>query len=293
MVTAPGGGDGYRLACPAANPVAVRYEVYGGGSKVLCTTGDGSLAGATFPKLVAGSLAGQQIGYDAYSGPSVTVGGYADQSGYALAEKSTKSVKVPLAEPPPGYKYAWDDDRLNPYRGKQTVDGFMAMDEIWTRTTPAELREDSKVKRKPVTIIVRHADGSTSKKDGYVLSSKDGKQVVQVAGSDEVLVTKSSKTAAPEPIKPAAKATAKVIKPAAEPAASGRFFVQVGTFGVPSNAEGAAGSLKGMGLPVSRGKLNGGSLTVVYAGPFASAGEAKNALSAARSLGFNDARIVQ
>ena len=69
--------------------------------------------------------------------------------------------------------------------------------------------------------------------------------------------------------------------------------MQVGTFGVASNAEGAAGQLKGLGLPVARGKLKGGALTVVYAGPFGLAKEAKQALSAARGLGFGDARIVQ
>ena len=69
--------------------------------------------------------------------------------------------------------------------------------------------------------------------------------------------------------------------------------MQVGTFGVPTNAEGAAGRLKGLGLPVARAKLKGGALTVVYAGPFGSAAEAKSALSAARGAGFGDAVIVQ
>ncbi|NGM45212.1 hypothetical protein G5B31_06645 [Rhodobacter sp. SGA-6-6] len=293
VVAAPKGGDGYRLACPAETPVAERFEVHGGGSKVLCTRGDGTLDHATFPKLVAGDLSGQAIGYDAWTAangagrtgeaPGGTVYATGDD-GYGT-RKSTKSAKYPKVEPPPGYKLAWDDDRLNPNRGKQTVEGFLAMDEIWTRTAPAELREDSTIKRKPVTIIVRHRDGSSSQHDGYVLSSKGGKKVVQIKGSDEVLVSKSTKSVAPE--------AAPKVKTPAEPAASGRFLVQVGTFGVASNAEGVAGRLKGLGLPVARGKLKGGALTVVYAGPFASAAEAKQALSAARGLGFGDARIVQ
>ncbi len=293
VVTAPTDGAGYRLACPATNPVAERFEVHGGGSKILCTTGDGTMAGATFPRLVAGDLSGVAVGYDAYAGTAVAGG---DSGGYVIEgkpQKSTKSAKYPPVTPPAGYKLAWDDDRLNPNRGKQTVDGFLAMDEIWTRTTPAELREDSKIKRKPVTIIVRHRDGSTSEHDGYVLSSKDGEKVVQIKGSEEILVSKSTKSVAPEVSAPKATKTAKAVKPAVEPEATGRFLVQVGTFGVASNAEGVAGKLKGLGLPVSRGKLKGGALTVVYAGPFGSAGEAKQALSAARSLGFGDARIVQ
>ena len=290
VVAAPKSGDGYRLACPAETPVAERFEVHGGGSKVLCTRGDGTLAGATFPKLVAGDLSGLAIGHDAWTAagaagrtgeaPGGTV--YAAGNDGSGTKKSTKSAKYPAVQPPPGYKLAWGDGRLNPNRGRQTVEGFLAMDEIWTRTTPAELREDSTVGRRPVTVIVRHRDGSSSQHDGYVLSSKGGKKVVQIKGSDEVLVSKSTKSVAPEAAPEAAK-----------PAASGRFLVQVGTFGVASNAEGAAGRLKGLGLPVARGKLKGGALTVVYAGPFASAAEAKQALSAARGLGFGDARIVQ
>lgn len=193
------------------------------------------------------------------------------------------SAEYPLVKPPPGYKLAWKDGRLNPNRGKQTVEGFLAMDEIWTRTTPAELREESAIKRSPVTIIVRHSDGSTSKVKGYVLSSKGGEKLVQVEDSGEILTVKSTKSGTPEG------GTAK----AAEPVAAGRFLVQVGTYGAASNADGAADRLKGQGLPVARGKLKGGALIVVYAGPFASAAEAKQALSAARGLGFSDARIVR
>ena len=202
------------------------------------------------------------------SAPKAAAGG--------AAQKSAKSALAP----PPGYKLAWKDDRLNPNRGKQTVEGFLAMDEVWTRTIPAELREESTIKRSPVTIILRRADGSTSELKGYVLSSKGGEKLVQVKDSGEVLTVKSTKSAVPEAAAP-------------KPAAPGRFLVQVGTFGAASNAEGAAGRLKGHGLPVARGKLKGGALTVVYAGPFASAAAAKRALTAARDLGFSDARIVQ
>ncbi|MDQ2064789.1 SPOR domain-containing protein [Xinfangfangia sp. CPCC 101601] len=256
-------GEGYRLACPADAPVAKRYEVHGGGSKLLCTKGDGTMTGATFPKLVAGNL-------DAAAGGQAAVAAAPSARSAEVAQPKApvKSAKLPMDAPPAGYKMAWTDDRLNPYRGQQTAEGVGAMDQVWTRTTPAELVEDSVTKRRPVKIVVRHRDGSSSTEDGYVLSMKSG----------EKLVTKSSMAA---PAKAKAKETGKGL------------FVQVGTFGVPSNADGAAGQLRGKGLPVARAKLKNGALTVVYAGPFGSADQAKAALSAARGLGFGDARIVQ
>ena len=293
VAAAPEGGSGYRLACPADTPVAQRFEIRGGGSKLMCTSGNGSLDGANFPILVAGSLAGHPIGYDAHvaAGNTGKVGAAPGGTVYGGAVKSTKSAKYPAAAPPAGYKLAWTDDRLNPNRGKQTVAGFMDMDDVWTRTSPAELREDSEIARRPVKIIVRHSDGSESAHAGYVVSTKGGGEKVVRSDQPAAVVVKKKVSKSSKAVVPAAapKAAAK----AAVASGSGRFLVQVGTYGVTSNAEGAAGRLSGKGLPVSRAKLNGGALTVVYAGPFASASDAKAALSAARGMGFSDARIVQ
>jgi cell division septation protein DedD len=74
-------------------------------------------------------------------------------------------------------------------------------------------------------------------------------------------------------------------------AASGRSFVQVGTFGVVENANGAAARLKSLGLPVAKSKLvkGGQALQIVLAGPFGSAEDAQLALRKARQAGFGDA----
>ena len=76
-------------------------------------------------------------------------------------------------------------------------------------------------------------------------------------------------------------------------AATGRHYVQVGSFGVPANADRARGRLAGLGMPVSagRGSIKGKPVQVVFAGPFGSAGEAQAALAAARRAGFGDAFI--
>ena len=58
--------------------------------------------------------------------------------------QSSKSAKMPPM--PEGYVSAWDDDRLNINRGRRTAAGEIAQDDVWTRTVPAELREDDKLK---------------------------------------------------------------------------------------------------------------------------------------------------
>lgn len=72
---------------------------------------------------------------------------------------------------------------------------------------------------------------------------------------------------------------------------SGGVWLQVGTFGVPANAQGAAQRLASMGLPVAKSKMNKGgkALEIVLAGPFGSAADAQAALSMARNAGFGDA----
>ncbi len=71
------------------------------------------------------------------------------------------------------------------------------------------------------------------------------------------------------------------------------FFVQVGAFGDPANANGAAARLSALGLPVSKSKSNLGAaaLQVVFAGPFASGSDAQAALQTLRGNGFADAFI--
>ena len=74
-------------------------------------------------------------------------------------------------------------------------------------------------------------------------------------------------------------------------ATAGAAFVQIGSFGQPANAAGAAARLEALGLPVSTSNITRGGklLQVVYAGPFTSAAAAQSALASARNAGFSDA----
>lgn len=73
-------------------------------------------------------------------------------------------------------------------------------------------------------------------------------------------------------------------------AGAGGRYVQVGTFGEPANAAGAAARLRATGLPVamSRVQKNGRALQIVMLGPLGP-GDVTGALSAARRAGFADA----
>lgn len=73
------------------------------------------------------------------------------------------------------------------------------------------------------------------------------------------------------------------------PVAAGGRYVQVGSFGVPANAAGAAARLAAAGLPVARGQSRG--LVVVMAGPFATQADVASALQSARAAGFSDAFV--
>ena len=74
-------------------------------------------------------------------------------------------------------------------------------------------------------------------------------------------------------------------------AQGGASYVQIGTFGQPANADGVKARLKALGLPVATSKITrkGKVLQVVYAGPFRSTADARNALGLARGAGFADA----
>jgi len=68
-------------------------------------------------------------------------------------------------------------------------------------------------------------------------------------------------------------------------------FVQVGSFGLPSNAKRTAAQLLKAGLPVQINKTTRGGkeLRIVLAGPFAGQADLAAALNSARALGFSDA----
>lgn len=83
----------------------------------------------------------------------------------------------------------------------------------------------------------------------------------------------------------------KSVAPVKTVTGSGHQYVQVGTFGVASNAQATAAKLKALGLPVRIAKYSksGKTYRIVMAGPFASASTLQNGLRTSRNAGFSDA----
>ncbi|HRK43079.1 MAG TPA: SPOR domain-containing protein [Gemmobacter sp.] len=269
--------SGNQIGCYESAPVPRVVALSNGGSAVLCTKGDGSLVGLRAPvyaKVAMGE--GNRVGAGQYEPAGVPVARgniSADQLGSShratVVARSAPVASAPgrvvvrssdLTNPPvvvpEGYKLAWQDDRLNPYRGMGTAQGQAQQDQVWTREVPAQLQGQN----------------------GRIVVSSKG----QAAAPVRLRVSSKSE--------PQARVNA---APQVQAVRTGGLYVQVGTFGVPSNAEGARARLRAAGLPTGTAQVNKGgkALQMVMAGPFADSGSAQAALNAARAAGFGDAYI--
>ena len=166
------------------------------------------------------------------------------------------AVPQPL---PKGYRLAWDDGRLSATRGGRTAEGQAAMQLVWTNDTPRRLID--KTSGKDVTLDFAYLE--------YPFTV-DSRQGAGASGAGIRTVSSSSGLSGQ---------------------AGGQVFVQVGSFGVPANAAGAATRLATAGLPVQVSKIRKGgrSLHIVLAGPFVRPNDVQMALEKARQAGFGDA----
>ncbi|MFD2174464.1 SPOR domain-containing protein [Rhodobacter lacus] len=138
-----------------------------------------------------------------------------------------------------GYKPAFEDGRLNPFRGPRTVQGDAEQGVLWTNQVPARQ---------------------------ITTTTPDRLRIVPPGAAAAARVSSKSMSG-----------TGATLAPAAAPR-----YVQVGTFGVATNAAAAKARLAAAGLPVASATTARG-LSVVLAGPFA---DARSALATVRAAGF-------
>lgn len=73
------------------------------------------------------------------TGPITVASAAPEPAPIATARPAAAPPAPTVAKVPKGYRAVWSDGRLNPYRGGRTESGRVAMEEIWTSTTPRRL----------------------------------------------------------------------------------------------------------------------------------------------------------
>ncbi|MBO9430687.1 SPOR domain-containing protein [Sulfitobacter sp. R18_1] len=302
---------GFVTACPGASPLSQRYMRRGDGYSVRCGPQaepivTGRLAPsspqrgtAPQPYRSAGVMPGvaaapaRIVAPAAVTAPVVSakparaVGTQTRivPKHVAINRVNTTNVKVPK-----GYRKVWEDDRLNPHRAEQTLEGRADMLLVWTQTLPRRLvnkatGEDVTAK---VPLIYPYLDIETQRRKlGRVkIVERDGQVVKRVL---------RYRNAAPihrdaRPIKTAPVYSSRSA-PTAQPSTKAG-YVQVGVFGSPANAQRAARQIAALGLPARIGKQTRGGKTYhsVQAGPIAG-GSAQAALGQLRRAGYRDAYL--
>lgn len=203
---------------------------------------------------------------------------------------NTRNVKVPR-----GYKPVWDDDRLNPKRAEQNLEGRAGMLLVWTQTLPRRLINQSTGRdvTASVPLIYPYTSLAQQRRDlGEVtIVQRDGQLVKRVVRHSKGKALKrkpvyssrsTPKAAAPKVVKR---------KAAVSPSLAGKRYVQVGTYNNPANAQRAAQKIARMGMAARIGKHRSGGKTYmsVQAGPFNGARALQSAMGRLRGAGYADA----
>ncbi|MEN9060769.1 SPOR domain-containing protein [Ponticoccus litoralis] len=174
---------------------------------------------------------------------------------------------------PAGYRPAWEDGRLNPYRAYMTLDGYDATQKLWTHTVPRRLikRVGGYEHRDPI-LAYRVQDSSypaTSGQYGH-------RSTVSYHAQGEAYRSPVMSTRGAAPV-----------------ATASDRWVEIGAFTSASGAQEAAARLTAAGLPVKMARLTQGGQVMrsVRVGPFASGAALNDALSAVRRTGYTQAYL--
>ncbi len=154
--------------------------------------------------------------------------------------------------PPEGYRAAFDDGRLNPQRGPQTLGGDRQMAQIWTDTVPRRLLTPEE--RAALTVTA-----STRSRAPLPEDARDTRTTTQAVAEQPVIRIPADHR-----------------------------NVLAGTFSDRSDADAAYARLARSGQPARLGVIQraGGQVYAVVAGPYADANALARGLQATRAAGF-------
>jgi hypothetical protein len=309
-------------ACPGASPLSQQYMRAGAGYTVRCgPQAEAIVAHRSAPGVLHRSQAPQPYRTAAVMPTARTA------QALDIAPRVVVSAPVPTAPPAPavgtqtrivpkhvainrinttnvqvprGYRRVWEDDRLNPRRAEQTLEGRADMLLVWTQTVPRRLvnRATGEDVTAKVPLIYPYLDIETqNRKLGLVkIVHRDGQVIKRVVRYRKTAPAhRNVRTLRPEVVyssRSAPAAPAPQVQRATPKVSGAAGYVQVGVFGNPANAQRAARQIAGLGLPARIGKQTRGGKTYhsVQAGPIAG-GSAQNAVAQLRRAGFGDAYL--
>ena len=180
-----------------------------------------------------------------------------------------------IAHVPAGYRPAWSDDRLNPYRAIQTVQGYTDTQQVWTNQVPRRLVHQP-AQRQPFpknlwTRRYKHEIKTPNTvyraNDTYPPASVQVAYAAQAGYRDAAVSTRQSNPA------------------------QGGGFVEIGVFSTEAKAQAAAARLSSAGFRVrqSATRHNGQAMQRLRVGPYGSDVALKAALAAVHGTGYTQA----
>ena len=109
------------------NAMAVRYAFI---AAVVCTFVIADAVAAQSPHSSLGNLQ-----------PPLPSAALPDRTRVIPLHMARERVQTGRFDVSSGYRLAWEDDRLNPYRAIGTLEGRKSMNDVWTSTVPRHLDE--------------------------------------------------------------------------------------------------------------------------------------------------------
>jgi hypothetical protein len=214
---------------------------------------------------------------------------YPVRCGPQAVHPATGAVVRPPAplETPPGYRRVFEDGRLNPLRGVQTLEGHMQMSMVWTQEVPRrlvnpvtgrDLRQLYPELQYPFTTLAEQRAAAKSGKPVEIELPNGNVVNVRMVNGRAVMAS---------PAGLVARMSAKNVAPASEETAPQR-YIQVAGFGDAARAKAVAAQVTAMGLPVRMGRGQRSGDSIVLAGPFAGDAAAA-ALSRVQGAGYGNA----